>query len=138
LIWKKEKAAKKPGKAGYIAVIAINAVMIYVFNNLLKWGVPFLTSEYSGVLWAINLSLSATIIANILFFIYDAGWFRHMAQIVLNIIALFVIFMIFTIFPFTFANESWAFWVKIALILVMAGIGIGTIVELFKLILRKD
>jgi hypothetical protein len=134
----KNKVATKPGKAGYIAVIIINAIMIYVFNNLLNWGVPFLTPNYSGVLWAINLSLGATLIANILFLIYDPGWFRHLAQIVLNIIALFVAFIIFTVFPFTFADKSWAFWVKIALVVMMAGIGIGTIVEFFRLILRKE
>jgi hypothetical protein len=134
----KNKVPKRPGKAGYIAAVIINIVMIYVFNNLLNWGVPFLTSDYSGVLWAINLSLGATIIANILFLIYDPGWFRHLGQIVLNFIALFVAFIIFTVFPFTFADKSWAFWVKIVLIIIMAGIGIGTIVEFFRLILRKE
>jgi hypothetical protein len=132
------KVAKKRGKAGYVAVIIINAIMIYIFNNLLNWGVPFLTSDYSGVLWAINLSLGMTITVNILFLIYDPGWFRHLAQIVLNVIALFVAFIIFTVFPFTFADKSWAFWVKIALIVIMAGTGIAIIVEFFRLILRKE
>jgi len=134
----KNKVAKRPGKTGYVAAVIVNAIMIYVFNNLLNWGVPFLTSDYSGVLWSINISLAANIIANILFIVYDPGWFHHIAQIVLNVIGLFVVFMIFTIFPFTFADKSWTFWVKIALIIVMAGIGIGTIVEFFRLILRKE
>jgi hypothetical protein len=129
---------KKPGKSGFIAAIIVNLILLFVFNNLLNWGVPFLTSAYSGVLWAINLSLGATIIANILFLVYDAGWFHHLAQLVLNVIALFVFFLIYSIFPFTFTAESWAFWIKIALIVVMAGIGIGIIVEVFRLILRKN
>ena len=131
-------AKKQPGKSGFIAAIVVNIVLLFVFNSLLNWGVPFLTSDYSGVLWAINLSIGASIIANFLFLFYDAGWFRHLAQLVLNVIALFVVFLIYSIFPFTFSAEPWAFWVKISLIIVMACIGIATIVELFKLILKKD
>ncbi len=135
---KPKATKKKSGKGGFIAAIIVNLILLFVFNNLLNWGIPFLTSAYSGVLWAINLSIGATIIANILFLVYDAGWFRHLAQLILNVIALFVIFLIYSIFPFTFTAASWASWVKIALIVIMAGIGIAIIVELFKLILRKD
>jgi hypothetical protein len=135
---KPKTAKKKPGKSGFIAAIIINLILLFVFNSLLNWGVPFLTSDYSGVLWAINLSIGATIIANILFLVYEAGWFRHLAQLILNVIALFVVFLIYSIFPFTFTAESWAFWIKITLIIIMAGIGIAIIVEIFRLILRKN
>lgn len=134
----KDKAVRKPGKSRYIAALIVNVILIYVFNNLLKWGVPFLTSDYSGVLWAIDLSLGATVIANILFLMFDPGWFHHFVQIILNVIALFTTFIIFSVFPFTFAEEPWAFWVKVALIVVIVGIAIGTIVEFFRLILRRD
>ena len=98
----------------------------------------YLTSDYSGVLWALNFSLGATILANVVFLVFDPKWFRHIAQIALNIIALFVVFVIFSVFPFTFSEESWAFWVRVALILVMVGIGIGTIVEFFRLLLGRE
>ncbi len=135
---KPKTAKKKSGKGGFIAAIIVNLILLFVFNSLLNWGVPFLTSSYSGVLWAINLSIGATIIANILFLVYDAGWFRHLARLILNVIALFVVFLIYSIFPFTFTAASWVYWVKIALIILMAGIGIAIIVEVFKLILRKN
>jgi hypothetical protein len=131
-------AAKKPGKSRYIGVIIINAILMWVFANLLNWGVPFLTSDYSRVLWAIDLSLATTILANILFLIFDPGWFRHLMQTGLNIIAIIVGIIILLIFPFTFAGESWAIWVKIALIIIMVGIGIGAIAEFVKFILRKE
>ncbi len=125
-------------KSGYIATIIIDIVLMYVFNNLLRWGVPFLTPAYSGVLWAINLSLGITILVNLFFLAYDAGWFRHLTQLILNVIALFVVFLIYTIYPFSFAGEIWSQWVKISLIIVMAGIGIGIIVEIFQLIFKRD
>jgi hypothetical protein len=130
--------SKRHGKAGYIAALIVNVILIYVFNNLLKWNVPFLTSDFSGVLWAINLSLGVTILINFLWLMFDPAWFRHLGQIVLNLIAIFVLFLFFAVFPFTFAAEAWAFWVKVALIALMACVGIATIVEFFKLILGKD
>ena len=125
-------------RAGYLASIIVNIILIFVFNNLENWGVPFLTSRYSGVLWALDFSLGATIIVNILNLIFDAAWLRHLGQLILIPIAMFATYMILVIFPFTFADESWAFWVKVALIIAIAGSGIGFIVELVKLILGKE
>ena len=99
---------------------------------------PFLTSDFSGVLWAFNLSLAATILVNFLWLIFDPGWFRHLGRIFLNLISIVVLFLVFAVFPFTFAAEAWAFWVKVAIIVVIAGTGIGTIVEFFKMIFARD
>jgi len=125
-------------RPGYIAAIIINAILIYVFNNLLNWGVPFLTSDYSAVLWAIDISLGASILANITYLFIDSSWFRHLGQLILLPISIFATYMILVIFPFTFADEPWAFWIKVTLIIVMAACGIGFSVELVNLILRKD
>lgn len=62
-------------KAEYVATIVVNVALIYIANNLLNWGVPFLTRSFVVPLWLINLSLSATVAANAIFLIYDAGWF---------------------------------------------------------------
>ena len=136
------KPAKKKtmGRSGYIAAIVINLVLLFVFNNLMNWRLTaqYLTAEYSGVLWVINLSIGATIIANILFIFFEAGWFKHLAQLVTSVIALFAVFLIYSVYPFTFEGEAGFQWVKIILIIMMVGIGIAIIVELFKLILRKD
>ena len=131
---------KQQGKGGFIAAIIVNLVLLFIFNSLMNWHLTaqYLTSDYSGVLWAINLSIGLTIIANIIYLVYDKGWFRHLSQIILSVVALFVVFLIYSVFPFAFETASWSHWVKITLIIIMAGIGIAIIVELFKLILRKD
>jgi hypothetical protein len=136
----KPAAKRTQGRIGYIAAIVINLIFLFVFNNLMNWRTTaqYLTAEYSGVLWAINLSIGATIIANILFIFFEARWFKHLAQLITSVIALFVVFLIYSVYPFTFEGEAWSQWVKIAMIIVMVGIGIAIIVELFKLILRKD
>jgi len=134
---KSNKREKKGSRGQYIGAIVVNAIILYIFNNLLNWGVPFLTDRFSGVLWAINLSLGATIIANIFFLIFDADWFIHLSKMILNLIAMFALYLIIVVFPFTFAEESWAVWIKIALVIAVAATGIAFIVELFKLFLGK-
>lgn len=138
---KTEKPAapkKKHGKSGYIAAIVINIILLFIFNMLPNWHISFLTNDYLSILWAINLSIGATIIFNLIYLFYDKGWFRHLSQIVMSVIALFVVFLIYAVYPFIFTNTVFSHWFRISLIIVMAGIGIAIIVELFKLILRKD
>lgn len=125
-------------RVGYIVAIIFNIIALYVFNNLMNWGVPFLTSRYSGVLWAIDLSLGASIIANVLFLVFDYPWMRHLGQLILIPLSTLALFIIWAIFPFTFSAESWAFWVKVSLIIIMVFSAIGFIVEFFKLILGKE
>ena len=135
---KSEAAKKQNRKIGYLFTIVINAVLIYVFNNLLNWGVPFLTDDFTRVLWAFDISFGVTIFLNFTYLIHDGIRYRHLGQMVMAVIAIFVLWLLLIIFPFTFAGEPWAFWVKLACILGMAGSAIGFIVELVKLIMGKE
>jgi hypothetical protein len=132
-------------RSGYVIAIVVNVILLFFFNNLffifdnlLKLHIPFLTSDFNACLWAINLSLTATIVANSLFLAYDARWIRHLVQVILSIIALVAIYVIYTIFPFIFPEELWMLALKIALIASMVGIIIATIVEFVRLILNRD
>jgi hypothetical protein len=57
---------------GYLLAIVINALLLYVVQHLVAWDVRFITPAWNDVLWAVDLSLQATIVANVLFLIYDA------------------------------------------------------------------
>ena len=125
-------------RAGYIIAIIVNVVLIYVFNNLVRWGVPFIKSRLNEILWAFYLSLVATIIANALYLIYDAGWFRHLTQMGLAVLAFNSVYQLYTVFPFDFKFAIWEQGLRLALILAMVGTVIAFVVELGKLIARKD
>jgi hypothetical protein len=128
---------RRPGKTAYIFAIIINAVVLFVFNNFLKGHVPFLTDSFRDVLWAFDLSLGLTIAANALFLYYDPAWFRHLAQMVLNVFGFVAVYNLFLVFPFSFPDPL-QLAVKIALIAAMVGLGIAFIVEFIRLVLRKD
>ena len=129
---------KRNRRVEYIGAIIVNAILIFVFNNLLNWRVPFLTSDFNLVLWAINLSLGATIIANILFLAYDARWFHHLLRLILNILAFLATYLLYRIFPFAFSERLVEQVVRIALIVAMAAISIAFIVEFFRLVFNRD
>lgn len=124
-------------RAGYVVAVAVNAVMLYIVNNLLAWDVlPFLTEDFARVLPLLNVSLVVTIIANALFVVYDARWFRSSGQIVLLAISMAVTVRLYRVFPFDFTPYAidWGMLGRFALLIAMFGIGVGIIVELGRLI----
>ncbi len=129
---------KKPRRAQYVIAIIINGLMLFVFNNLLNWNVPVITPHFAEVLWAFNLSINATIVVNALYLVYDAGWFRHLTQIMLAILAFNSVYWLYAIFPFNLSYAIWGQGLRWALILAMFGNAIAVIVEVGKLISRKD
>ncbi len=127
----------KAKKSEYIAAIIVNIILLYIFNNLLNWHVYFITNALNSILWIINLAIIITILGNILLLAYNPGWFRHVMKIILNMVAIVAVYNIFTVFPFNFNSFLIDWSVTIALIFIMAGIAIATIVELFFLIIER-
>jgi hypothetical protein len=124
-------------RAGYVAAVIVNFIMIYVFHNLLRWDAPFLTEDWTAVLPYIDASIWGTIAANVAWMFYDARWFRRLAQIGLNLLGFRVVWAMFTIFPFEFDVYALEQAVRIGLLVGMVGIAIGTAVEAIGLLFGK-
>lgn len=129
----KEKNSKK---SEYIGAIVVNVILLYIFNNLVNWQVNFITNAFNEVLWVINLAIIATIIGNIMFLIFNPEWFKHIIKMILNIFAFTAVYSIYSVFPFNFSSFLIDWSATIALIFIMVGIVIATIVELFFLIIN--
>ena len=135
LFVKYDKKEKNSKKLEYFGAIIFNIILMYIFNNLLSWHVYFITSALNEVLWIINLAIIATIIGNVLLLIFNPQWFRHVVKIILNIFAVTAVYHIYNVFPFNFSSFLIDWSVTIALIFVIVGIAIATIIELFFLIM---
>jgi hypothetical protein len=127
----KEKEAKT---SGFVAAIIVNIIVLYVVNNILSWNLGFIAPSFQDVLWIFNLSIAATIIANIIFLVYHPGWFRSILQIILNILGFLVCYYLYTIFPFTFSQAAYTLVLQIILILGMIAVVIATVYEVVRLI----
>jgi hypothetical protein len=118
---------------GYIVAIVFSALGFYVFHSLLQWRVPFVTEAWSSVLWAVDLSIAATIVANAVYFAYDPRWLRHLGGIVTNAFSFLSTYVIWRTFPFDF-GETWNDMAQLVLVLVMLAIVIGIVVQSVQLI----
>ena len=128
---KKEKNSKK---SEYIAAIIVNIILLYIFNNLPNWHVYFITNVLNEILWVINIAITAAILGNIILLVFNPEWFRRIIKIILNIFAITAVYSIYSIFPFNFNSFLIEWSVVIALIFIMIGIAVATIIGLFFLI----
>ena len=135
---RKGQASVWARRVRYIFAIIFTLVFMYIINHLLEWGVPFLTNDFRICLWVINLSMAASVVGNALLLAYNARWFRHIIQIILNIFAFVAVYIVYAIFPFAFPEALWAMLARFVLIIMMIGIGIGLIVEFVKLVLNRE
>jgi len=127
----KEKEFKN---SEFIGAIIVNIIILYIVNNLLGWKISFIAPTWTQVLFILNVSIVANILANIGFLIYQRGWFRSLAQIILTIIGFVVAYEFYVVFPFIIQTEWIAIGLKILIILAMVAFVIATIVEVLRLI----
>ena len=129
-----KNAAKR---AGYVISIAINVAMLVFVQNLLEWGwFPFLTNEFAQVVPWISSSLIASIVANVIYQIDDGQTVKCVGQIGVNLISVWVTYIILTVFPFDFSGYQfdWEIVARVVLILAIVGAGIGAVVEASRLV----
>ena len=120
-------------RIGYIVVIAIMFVLLYIFKNLYNWGVPFITEEYNKLIFYIELSVYATIIIHAIFLVFDPKWFRHLLKAFANMFSTLSTIMFYVIYPFDFPG-NWDRTGKIILLVLVILSIIGIISELAKAI----
>jgi hypothetical protein len=126
-----------PARVGYAIAIAVNVVMLVITQNILEWGwLPFLTADFALVEPWISLSLTASIVVNLIYIFDDAPWVKSIGQIGVNLLSVFVTWQILTVFPFDFSAYAfdWEVLARAVLILAIVGASIGALVELVKLV----
>src|SRR5579859_4331269 len=127
---KPEAGARARARSGaYELAIVINAVLLYVVHHLVAWDVPFITPAWNDVLWAVDLSLQATIVANVLFLIYDARWFYSLVQVVPAGVAVLSLWWVYQVFPFDFGSVGMNDLARLGLVLLTIAAAIGTLVS---------
>jgi hypothetical protein len=125
-------------RVGYAVTIIVNAVMLYVVNNLLEWGWPaFLTNEFEDLLPYINVSIVVGLVFNVAYLISDANRFRAFGEMVNAAVGFVVAIRTYQIFPFDFSDYTgfpWNGFARFIIIVAIFGTAIGTIVQLVKLV----
>ena len=119
-------------KIGYVVVIIIMFILLYLVRNYERWNLPFLTGDFSKCLFYIELSIYITIASNFLFIIYDNRWFKHLLQTIADVAGALSLMMIYVIFPFNINDETWLKWIRIGLLILFGLTVLSSIVNLIK------
>jgi hypothetical protein len=123
-------------RIGYGVAIAVNAAMLVVANNVLDWGwFGWLTEDLNDVLPLINLSLAASILANVAYIADDRPAFKGVLELVVNTISLIVTIRLLQVFPFDFSayGSGWDTLTRWILIVAIVGISLALLVQLVRL-----
>ena len=127
---------RKNKRVDYIVAIVINVIVLIIANLILSWGImPFLTDSFKQVLPIFNASLSATVIANAIFLLFDPDWFTSLLRVGLNALAVAVAARFLAVFPFDFSaypGFDWATLARVLLIIGIVGASIAILVEALK------
>lgn len=114
---------------GYIGAIVVNALLLALAHNLLRWDLPYITPAWAEVVWVIDLSLGGAIVANALLFSYDESWFRELAQVVMTGLSLVAWLTIVTVFPFDFGEPQANALVRLIGVIVIVALAIAILVQ---------
>jgi len=119
-------------KIGYIVVIIIMFIILYLVRKWENWNLHFLTEDFSRVLFYIQLSIYANILVNILFIFYDNRWIKHLLQTITDITGALSLIMFYVIFPLNLDDQTWVKWIRIGLLVLFVLTLISALVNLVK------
>ena len=123
-------------RGGNVGSALVNAAMLWGINIWPGWQVlPFLTSDMTRVLGIINASLTAGIVANLIFVVIRNRGIMALGNLVVLGIGLAAVLRLWEVFPFDF-GDSWSGWPVVVRVLLGLGIGgsiIGALVEIVAL-----
>ena len=110
-------------RAGYVIAAAINAALLWLIHVWPGWdAVPFLTGDFEGVLWLIDVSLVVTIALNLIYLVRDPRWLTAAGAILTTVIGLVAAVRMLQVFPFDFGDSGfWPVVVRVALWVAVVG-----------------
>jgi len=123
------KTPTRKRRFGYLVSIILNLLIIYGVNNLVRWEVPYLTADFSDVVWAFNLSLSVTAFMYAIFMLFDRRWFKHFMVAITNLFSIGALFVFWQVLPLDIP-ESTVYWVNTGLFILMGAVLLSAIMEI--------
>jgi hypothetical protein len=110
-----------------------STTLLIILNGSPGWqAIPFLTSDTTQVLWLVNLSLAASIAANLVYLAHDPPWLESLGDLAITGIGLAAAIRIWQVFPFDLSS-GWSNAVRALLVVAIAGSCIALLVQIVSL-----
>jgi hypothetical protein len=118
---------------GYVVAVAVNALLLYLVNARPGWdAVPFLTDDTTLVLGAVNASITAGLVVNLLYLVADPRRLRASGDILTTTIGLYAMARVWQVFPFD-VTDGWTTVLRVLLVVGLAGSGVAIVSGLVRL-----
>lgn len=124
---------------GYVVTILVNAVVLFIVNNLLNWGwPPWLTQSFDQVLPLINASILATMLFTAVYLFYDTAGFKQFGEVVTLAISIAAMARTLAVFPFDFSAYpfDWGAITRTVLVVLLVAMVIAFIFNLGRLVAK--
>ena len=127
------RTSHRPGaasrRAGYVVAVGVNALLLYLLNRNPGWqSVPFLTDAMSRAIGVVNLSITAGLVANLVYVVWDPPWLRALGDLATTCVGVLAMLRLWQVWPFDFpAGLPWDLIAHVALGLGLVGGAIGIV-----------
>ena len=123
---------RRPSRAsrrgGYVIAGVINAVLLWLIHVWPGWdAVPFLTGDFTAVLWLVDVSLVVTIALNLVYLVRDPRWLTAAGAVLTTAIGLAAVVRLLQVFPFDFGGSG--FWPPVFRILLWVAL-VGSVIAI--------
>ena len=131
----RDQAGPAARRFGYLVAIAVNATMLYLVNRSPGWeALSFLTPSTAEVIGIVNASILASVVANLVYLVWDADWVRALGDVATTSIGLAALVQIWQVWPVDFdAGTPWDTVARWVIGIGIFGSAIGIIAALVKL-----
>ncbi|PFG43744.1 hypothetical protein ATJ88_2451 [Isoptericola jiangsuensis] len=136
--------AARPGvgarRAGYVVAAGVQVLVLVVLHVWPGWqAAPFLTEATVEVLPAVNASIVAGLVAQLVYVVADPPRLRAFGDVVVTAVGLVAIVTVWDVFPFTFPGQTfdWELLVRILLVLAAVGSVLAILAGLVRLVTGK-
>jgi hypothetical protein len=116
-------------RAGYVVAVGVNALLLYLLNRSPGWqAVPLLTDAMNRVIGVVNLSITAGLVANLVYVVWDPTWLKALGDLATTCAGVLAMLRIWQVWPFDFpAGSPWNLVAHLALGLGLVGGAIGIV-----------
>ncbi len=122
---RKRQGSRGARRLGYLIGAAVNVAFLYLLNVAPGWdALPFLTADTTSVLGAVNATLVAGVVANLVYVAADPRWLRALGDVVTAAVGLVAALRVWSVFPFDLPSTGdfdWSLIARIAVGLAIAG-----------------
>jgi hypothetical protein len=132
---RREASRAATRRGGYAASLLVNLVLLWLVNGWPGWqAVPFLTPSAVLVIGAVNASIIARAVADLVNLVFDLPRLRALGDIVAISFGIVALVRIWQVFPLDVVGTAWEVVARVLLVIGLFGSIVGIVEAAVRLV----